>query len=369
MSLTNSDRWMILALAVVSGWLIYLLAPILTPFATAALLAYLGDPVTDRLEKWGLSRALAVSLVFLCMTLLLVVVLLIVIPLLEHQIESLIATLPAFLNWLRTTVEPFLQERLGLSAEQFELAQLAELISGHWREAGGVVATVMGSLSRSGAAVLGWLINLLLIPVVGWYLLRDWDVLIERIRELLPRPLEPTISQLARESDDVLGAFLRGQVTVMFALGLIYSVGLWFVGIDLAILIGMGAGLVSFVPYLGSIVGVAAGLIAAFYQFGDVFHIVMVLIVFGVGQLLEGMVLTPLLVGDKIGLHPVAVMFAVLAGGQLFGFLGVLLALPAAAVVNVLLRHANQTYRGSRWYGPDELPSGESAPASGAKSE
>jgi predicted PurR-regulated permease PerM len=180
-----------------------------------------------------------------------------------------------------------------------------------------------------------------------------------RLRELLPRPLEPTISAFARESDEVLAAFLRGQLSVMIALGAVYTAGLMLVGLDLAVLIGLLAGLVSFVPYLGIIVGGGAALIAAAVQFQDWFHPAMVLLVFVVGQALEGFVLTPWLVGDRVGLHPVAVIFAILAGGQLFGFLGVLLALPVAAVLMVALRHAHGRYLASALYG---APAASAAP-------
>ena len=198
--------------------------------------------------------------------------------------------------------------------------------------------------------MLGWLMNLVLIPVVTFYLLRDWDLLIKGIRGLLPRKIEPTVSQLAGEINEVLGAFVRGQLMVMFALGVIYTAGLWLIGLDLAFIIGMGAGLLSVVPYLGTVVGLLAAVLAAIFQFQDLFHTVMVLLVFGAGQMLEGMVLTPKLVGDRIGLHPVAVIFAVLAGGQLFGFLGILLALPVASALNVLVRHLRDKYTKSTLY-------------------
>jgi predicted PurR-regulated permease PerM len=206
--------------------------------------------------------------------------------------------------------------------------------------------------------LLAWVANLVLVPVVTFYLLRDWDVLMDKIRRLLPRTSEQTIVKLAKESDDVLGQFLRGQLTVMVVLGFIYTVGLWIVGLDLALLVGTIAGLVSFVPYLGFIVGIVFAGVAAIMQFGDITYLLFVLIVFGIGQAFEGMLLTPLLVGDKIGLHPVAVIFAVMAGGQLFGFVGVLLALPVAAIVVVLLRHMHELYKTSEIYGEivvDEL--------------
>jgi predicted PurR-regulated permease PerM len=210
-------------------------------------------------------------------------------------------------------------------------------------------------MTQSGVALLAWLANLVLVPVVTFYLLRDWDVLVARIHELIPRQQEPTVAKLARASDEVLGQFLRGQLTVMVALGVIYTTGLWLIGLDLALLVGMIAGLVSFVPYLGTIVGILLAGVAALMQFGDAMHLLYVAIVFAVGQSLEGMILTPLLVGDKIGLHPVAVIFAVMAGGQLFGFVGVLIALPVAAVVVVILRHMREVYTASELYGKTEM--------------
>lgn len=224
----------------------------------------------------------------------------------------------------------------------------------NWRDVGGFAGKFASAITKSGVALAAWLANLVLVPVVTFYLLRDWDVMVARIRELLPRQQEPTIVKLAKNSDEVLGQFLRGQLAVMVALGTIYTVGLWIVGLDLALLVGMIAGLVSFVPYLGFIVGIVLAGIAAMMQFGDAVYLFYVAIVFGVGQILEGMVLTPLLVGDKIGLHPVAVIFAVMAGGQLFGFVGILLALPVAAVVVVILRHMREVYTASELYGNSE---------------
>jgi predicted PurR-regulated permease PerM len=191
------------------------------------------------------------------------------------------------------------------------------------------------------------------VPVLTFYFLRDWDVMVAQIRDLLPRPYLPTVSRLARESDEVLGGFLRGQFSVMLSLGSIYAIGLWAIGIDLGLLIGFVAGLVSFVPYLGAFVGVTSAVIATLVQHGDATHLLLVMGVFALGQTLEGFVLVPWLVGDRIGLHPVAVIFAIMAGGQLFGFLGVLLALPVAAVAMVLLRYAHEHYRRSGLYGAE----------------
>lgn len=351
--MSDTQKWQLLALSVLLGVLLWLLAPVLTPFAISALLAYLGDPLVDRLERWKMSRTGAVCVVFALMTLAIVGVVLLLIPMLERQISAFIEQLPRYIDWIQGRVLPWVERNLGVDVEAFDPGQLIAMLKQHWQQAGGVAATVLGGLSKSGLAVLGWVANLLLIPVVTFYFLRDWDVLVARVRELLPRAIEPTVSRLSRESDDVLGSFLRGQLSVMLALGTLYSIGLWLAGIDLALLIGMLAGLVSFVPYLGVLVGAAAGIIAALVQHGDWLHPLLVLGVFAVGQTLEGFVLTPWLVGDRIGLHPVAVIFAIMAGGQLFGFLGVLLALPVAAVAMVVLRWLHERYTASRLYGAE----------------
>ncbi|KAA3649098.1 MAG: AI-2E family transporter [Proteobacteria bacterium] len=344
-------QFYILALFIVAGYLVYLLSPILAPFAIAALFAYLFDPLVDKLETWKLSRTLSVVVVFLLISMLMITVALIIIPALERQISYLIKNLPVYINWLKDNINPWLQSQFGIEIDLFDSAQISQLLKEHWESAGGVAQTVISSVTKSGLVILNWVMNLLLIPVVLFYLLRDWDIITERVGELIPRRYYQTVYKISHDSNSVLSAFLRGQLSVMLALGIIYTVGLWFIGIELSLLIGMGAGLVSFVPYLGAITGLIGGVIAALVQFGDLIHVAYVLIVFGVGQLLEGMVLTPWLVGDKIGLHPVAVIFAVLAGGQLFGFVGVLLGLPLAAVVMVLLRHAHQKYVNSDLYG------------------
>ncbi|TNF38529.1 MAG: AI-2E family transporter, partial [Gammaproteobacteria bacterium] len=315
-----------------------------------ALLAYLGDPLADRLEARKLSRTISVVIVFVVLFLLLTLFLLLLIPMLEHQISYLIGNFPRYIDVIQNQFLPTLANKLGLDPALLDLNSLKQMLNQNLKQAGGLAVTIFSSVTKSGMAMLAWLANLVLIPVVTFYLLRDWDILVARIDELLPRKYEPVIARLARESDDVLAAFLRGQVMVMLALGAVYAIGLWIVGLKLALLIGMMAGLVSFVPYLGFILGIIAASIAMLLQTQELMQLIPVFIVFGVGQALEGMVLTPLLVGDRIGLHPVAVIFAVLAGGQLFGFVGILLALPVAAVLAVILRHAHEQYKSSRYF-------------------
>jgi predicted PurR-regulated permease PerM len=345
----DSRSWLILALVVMTGTLLYLLAPVLTPFLIAALLAYIGDPLVDRLEAKKLSRTLSVIIVFLGLTFFAFILLLILVPLIQQQIINLAQKVPGYLDWLQVTALPWLQTKLGFELPNLE--QLKQTLQANWQQAGGVALNVLGSLTSSGAALLELLANLVLVPVVTFYLLRDWDKLVARIHELLPRHIEPTIVRLTRDADEVLGAFFRGQLLVMLSLGLIYSTGLWAFGVDHALLIGMIAGIVSFVPYLGLVVGLLLAGTASILQYQDVLHLWQVAVVFGVGQVLESVLLTPWLVGDRIGLHPVAVIFAVLAFGQLFGFFGVLLALPVAAVLMVIIRYLHERYVSSELYG------------------
>ena len=350
--LTDAQKWLVLAGLVLVGWLLYLLAPVLTPFLFAAALAYLGDPVVDRLEELKLSRTLAVVIVFLLMLTAGLMLLLILIPLLQDQVFALLRRVPDLINRLQTDLIPVLSRQLGIDPASLDLDAVRRTLAQNWRDIGNILGFLLGKLGVSGQWLLGWLTYLLLVPVVTFYLLRDWDRLVEKLRVLIPRRYEPTVTRLTRECDAVLAEFLRGQLTVMLALALIYSIGLWLAGLESALLIGMGAGLVSFVPYLGPIVGIVVAGGVAFLQYHDILHPVYVAVVFGIGQTIEGMVLSPLLVGERIGLHPVAVIFAVLAGGQLFGFMGVLLALPAAAVITVLLRFAHTRYTDSGFYTP-----------------
>jgi predicted PurR-regulated permease PerM len=335
-----------LAIIITIGLLVWLLAPVLMPFAVAAMLAYLADPLADRLERLGLGRTLAVSIVFVVLLLVIAAALLLLVPLIARQVENLVLNFPRYVEWGRDKALPWLQAKLHLDPTAFDTDRLVEQVKQHL----GSIGSVLGTLSRSGMGVVAWLTNLVLVPVVWFYLLRDWDRLVAWVDRMLPRSVEPTVAHLARESDAVLGAFVRGQLLVMLALAIYYGVALTLVGISVGPLIGMVAGLLSFVPYLGFITGFGAAIIASLVQHGDWMHLMLVVGVFLVGQLLEGYVLVPRLVGEKIGLHPVAVIFAVLAGGYLFGFLGVLLALPAASVILVLLRYLALRYQQSDLY-------------------
>ena len=331
--ITDAQKWLVLTGIVFTGWLLYKLSPVLTPFLVGALLAYLCDPFVDRLEKYKISRTIAVIIVFTWLTIVILLCLLIIIPVIENQLSNLVSRLPQFINWLEQSVIPYVAERTGIEINTIELSGLKKAMTENWKDVGNVISLVLIKLSQSGQVLLTWLAYLVLIPVVTFYLLRDWDILVKKTHALIPRSKASVVSKLAIDCDAVLSEFLRGQLLVMLCLGIIYSLGLWIAGIEFSLLIGLLAGLVSFVPYLGAIVGICVAGIAAFVQFQDLIHLVYVALVFGIGQAIEGMLLSPLLVGDRIGLHPVAVIFAVMAGGQLFGFFGVLLALPVAAVI------------------------------------
>ena len=365
-------QWTAVALGVL--WLLWLLAPVLSPFALAALLGWLGDPLVDRLERARFKRNTAVILVFSAMSLLLLVAAVILVPMLEQQIVTLVHSLPGYRDWFVGTALPWFEQRTGLSILYWlDPEHLFALLREHWQRAGGIATTLLGYVSRSGFALLGLVANVVLLPVLTFFFLRDWDLLVARVGLLVPRDHADTVRTLARESDAVLGGFLRGQFLVMLILGVLYAIGLWGVGLDLGILIGIVAGLLTFVPYLGPASIVVFGGIAAMVQFGDWQHLAGVAVVFTVGQIIESYWLTPKLVGDRIGLHPMAVIFAVMAGGTLFGFLGMLLALPVAAVVNVLLRYAQERYRESRLYvgeaPPQIIVAASAAPAAAADAD
>ena len=338
--MTDSRQWLLLIFFVFFSWALYLLAPILTPFLISTLLAYMGDPLVDRLELKKVPRVMGVIIVFLIMFLVLLCLFIVVMPKIEQQVVALIHRLPEFQNTINQYVLPWLHEQF--SADSGQEINFQEMIQKHWKDADSLFKYILSSVTQSGTAIINFFANLVLIPVVTFYLLRDWDILLANICSLLPESIKSKVIHIAQESDSVLSAFMRGQILVMLCLGVIYTTGLWIAGIELALLIGMMAGLVSFVPYLGFILGIITASVAALMQFHDFSHLFPVFFVFGLGQLIEGMLLTPLFVGERIGLHPVAVIFAVMAGAQLYGFFGVLLALPVAAVIMVLLRFGHQ---------------------------
>ena len=330
--------------------LVYFLNSILAPFLAGIIIAYLGDPLVDKLEEVRVHRAIGVLLVFLVFGAVLGAATLVILPLMFRELADLIGNIPFFFAWLQEAASPWLVTRFGIDPFDVDLDNVANGFLENWQKTDGILGAGLAQVTQSGFAFLGALGVVGLTPVVAFYMMRDWDLIMERILGMVPRDMESSCIRLCKECDEVLGAFLRGQLLIMFLLGVVYAIGLYAVGLDLAILIGMLAGLASIVPYMGFFVGIVVASIAAMFQFQDPVYLGYVGIVFLIGQALEGWVLTPWLVGEKIGLHPVAVIFSVLAGGQLFGFVGILLALPLAAVVMVFVRYLHKSYLRSEYY-------------------
>jgi len=349
--MTVIQQALLLAALVLLFIVIYLLKPILMPFLVGIAIGYMGDPLVDRLENMKMNRTLAVVLVFSLIVLVVVGGILVVLPMIVREIGTLVTQIPEMISWLQQKSSPLFIEYFGVDPFDIKLQDIKSTLGQSWQQAGGIASALFREVSRSSVALALWITNIGLIPVVAFYLMRDWDLLVAKIRSLIPRKNEDRIVGLITECDEVLSAFIRGQLLVMLSLGCIYATGLWIVGLKMAVLLGMLAGIASIVPYLGFIVGILTAGLAAAFQFQDMMPLVYVAMVFGVGQLLESFVLTPVLVGDRIGLHPVAVIFAIMAGGQLFGFVGVLLALPAAAVIMVFIRHGHSTWMASEYYG------------------
>jgi predicted PurR-regulated permease PerM len=346
------NRWLILSAIFLAVF--YLLLPVLTPFLVAAILAYICDPLVDKMSLYGfkqfkLGRTLATILMMLAIFSAIALLFLILVPLLQKESLAIAERMPALVANIRASIEPWLQAKLGISLN-IDSAQIQDIISKNWKSAGGLFGDVIKTAGSQGLALIGIVANILLLPVVLFYLLRDWDGFVDSVGHLVPRDWHDKTVTIAKEIDQVLAEFLRGQLTVMVAMSVFYAAGLWLVGLEMALPIGLIAGLLGFVPYLGFALGATLAILAATLQFTSLGQVIPILLVFGAGQLLEGMVLTPKLVGDRIGLHPVIVIFALLAGGQLFGFAGVLLALPVSAAIAVGLRHTKDNYLESDAY-------------------
>ncbi|MEX2241385.1 MAG: AI-2E family transporter [Burkholderiales bacterium] len=346
----NPRFWGWLAVALVVGGLLYLLSPILAPFLFAAILAYILNPIVERLASKPVPRTLAVLLVMVGLLVLIVAFALVVLPLFAKELRLLTERLPAFITWLNQRLAPLAEDYLGI-AFQLDVETVRGLAGELVVENQQLLGRLLGSLKIGGLALVAFLVNLLLVPVVLFYLLRDWHALRARIDRLIPRQVHAKARTILGEVDAVLAEFLRGQLTVILTMSTFYVLALWLAGLEFALPIGLITGLLVFVPYVGALLGFALGTVAALMQFDGLWGLAWVWLAFGVGQTLEGMVVTPLLVGERIGLHPVAVIFALLAFGQIFGFFGVLLALPASAVLLVALRHLRRAYLASSLYG------------------
>ncbi len=348
--LARQQTWVWFSIAVAAAGLVYLLSPILAPFLFAGILAYILDPLVEKLTGRHLRRSFAVVLVLLLVLGLIVALALVIVPLFYKELQILAGRMPAFFTWINQELGPWLKRHYGIDL-QLDFDSIKRMLSGLLAGQKGLVPQVLGSLKVGGLAVVGFVANVLLVPVVLFYLLRDWNALLARVDAMIPRRLHTRVRTIVGEIDAVLAEFLRGEMVVIVVMSLYYVFALWLAHLEFALPIGVITGVLVFIPYVGALTGFALGTIAALMQFDHFTGVVWVWLAFGIGQSLEGMVVTPLLVGERIGLHPIAVIFALLAFGQLFGFFGILLALPASAALLVGLRHMKRAYLTSALYG------------------
>jgi len=347
-------RILILAGIALILWVLYLLKPVVVPFVAAFLIAYLFSPLVDVLHRIGLARWLSISIVFIGIGIVVTLVLWYLVPLVWQQLMYARDSIPAGIHWINYTFLPWLSDSFNLVPMEIDTDQISSVVMDYVQTnySADSIQAMLLKLAQSGLNFIQIGGTIVLIPIIAFYFLLDWDRMLDSLRRLIPRPYEKTTLTIVSECHSVLGAFVKGQFLVMVLLGVVYAVGLQLIGLEIGLIIGMIAGLCSIIPYLGFAVGIIAAVIATFFQFGiDWWQLVLVGIVFMVGQAVEGYILQPFLLGDKIGLSPVAVVFAVLAGAQLAGFLGMLIALPVAAVIVVLLRHIREYYEHTPFYG------------------
>lgn len=337
-----------LTVVIVLGAMVWLLASVLEPFLIAAIIGYMLNPGVDWLQRHRVPRWIGTLLMIVLLVVLAVLLVLIVIPVMHKEFMQAREKLPGLITQLQTTVAPKLSSLLGVDV-QLSSDSIRDYASKHF-DLDQIGKSALDYLRVGGAAALSGLATAFLVPILLFYLLIDWHLVWSRLQVYVPRGLHARLGSMAGEVDGVLGKFLRGQLLVMLAMAVWYSVTLSIARFDSALPIGILTGLLVFIPYVGFASGLVLALLAALLQFGSIYGFVAVAVIYGVGQLLESAYLTPRLVGENIGLHPLAVIFALLAFGELFGFVGILLALPVSAVLVVALKHARTHYLKSDFY-------------------
>jgi predicted PurR-regulated permease PerM len=340
--------WVIGA-AVVFVAALHWLGPVLTPFLIGAMLAYLGNPIVNRCVRAGMPRTVGTLIACAVLILAVVALVVIIVPLIQAELGLMLQRLPELGERFSRDVAPWLEQKFGITVA-FDLDTAKELVAANLDSARELSLKLLAGVRTGGLLLIALIVNIVLIPVVMFYLLRDWNDIARRISDLVPRRWSATTFGIARDIDYVLAEFIRGQGMVMVSLALYYAIALSIVGLRFAIPIGVLTGLLVFIPYVGFGLGFVLGMLAALLQWNGWPGFLAVVAVYGVGQILENYVLVPYLVGDRIGLHPLAVIFALLAFGQLFGFAGVLLALPVSAALLVGLRRLRAAYVASPLY-------------------
>lgn len=329
---------------------VWLLKDILLPFIAGTVLAYLLNPLTDRLEKQGISRGIATFITVVVLLLFFVIVGVIFVPVLGTQLVNFIQRLPGYITRLQELIntenKEWLQHTIGMSVPDIQKS-LGDLVG----EGAKWLGSFVQSLWSGGRALVSIFSLVVITPVVAFYVLNDWHAMIDKVDSWLPRRHRTTIRSLGAQIDRAIAGFLRGQASVCFIMGIYYSIALVLVGLNFGFLIGVSTGVLTFIPYVGSLSGFLIGMIVAVVQFyPSWWPIIAVAVVFIIGQFLEGYVLSPKLVGQSVGLHPVWLMFSLFAFGYLLGFVGLLIAIPLAAAIGVLLRFALSRYMASPLY-------------------
>ncbi len=331
-------------------FIIHRLSSVLIPFLIAFGLAYLGNPIVQKIEHKRIPRVLAVSIVFAGFLLLIALFLTVVVPELINQILIFVDKIPTYYFWVQDNVFPRFERILSMEDIHANQETARKALTKSLNLIGSITSKIAPSITGVILGIIGFAVSLFLIPMITFYVMRDWSTITEKIETLIPRGIFPQTKSFLHEANHMLSSFLRGQLTVMLCLACIYGVGLSIIGVEYSLVIGMIAGLISFIPYFGATSGVIMGLLVTWFQYGTITHLALVGGVFAIGQLMESFVLTPILIGDKLGMHPVAVVFALMAGGSLFGFTGILLALPICAVLMVALRRLYHWYTNSDFY-------------------
>lgn len=357
---TLSRKWIFWLIATALFFVfLYAIKAILLPFIVGILIAYFLDPAADRLEKWGASRLMATLIIVAGFFGIVSLLLILLIPVVIQQLEGLIATIPHYIEQYREMLE----SRFAAFLSQFDSTDFDSARTAVSNSTSGVAAA-LGKITRevlnSGFALVNLASLIVITPIVSFYLLRDWDRIVEQVDDLLPRAHTDTIREQMHLIDTTISGFVRGVINVMLVLGTFYAIGLSLVGLNFAILIGLLGGFMVIIPYLGTIISGGAAVGMAYLQFDSWEPVAVTLGIFTAGQMLEGYVLTPKLVGDKIGLHPLWLIFGMLAGAALFGFVGILIAIPVTAIIGVLARFAIQQYKLSDYYQPSK---GKKTPA------
>lgn len=330
-------------------YLLYVLRSVLMPFVAGILLAYLLDPMVDKLQKLKISRTVATLIVCFMTVLIVMPCIGLLFSMIENQIALLVKATPGYLSLIMEKIKPVLAD-MNERFPDLKSANIEGLLKANIGNGMKFAGKILKALMSNGFALINLISLLLIMPVVTFYMLRDWDSFVKKVEALLPKKSRKGIMEAFKEIDKIIAGFIRGQLSVCLILGLFYSIGLKLVGLELGLLVGFIAGIISFIPYVGSITGFILGCVLAFAQYGDITHVLYVVAVFMLGQFVEGNFLTPKLVGESVGLHPVWVMFALLAGGVLLGFLGLMLSVPLAAIIGVLVRYGVKKYKQSSLY-------------------